>query len=187
MTAFEYIESLFVSQVLGQAVICIRGAPGSGKTTLAQKLEKKVFDEVILAAADDFFQGEYDYEYNPKFIGTAHQYAVSKMNYALYHKHPLIVHNTSTQFWELDTIFNLVDTHRVPLVIIDLHTQYGNVHGVPDEKVVQMQERFVPCTNLRLPIGFEESHFMEEKDFRALLLTPKPVQSKSPQDNTIPF
>lgn len=187
MNAFEYVESLFASQELGQAVICIRGAPGSGKTTLAKELERKIYDEPILAAADDFFEGQYGYEFDHKFIGAAHQYAVSKMNYALYHKIPLIVHNTTTQFWELDTIFNLVDTFRVPLVIIDLHTQYGNVHGVPDEKVAQMKERLVPCTNLRLPMGFTESHFTEEKDFRALLLTPKPVQYTPPQEIIIPF
>ena len=82
--------------------IFVRGLPGSGKTRLARKLAEQVTGAVMVSA-DDFFEVEGEYRFDPRKLGEAHASCMRRTLQAMRDKVPLIiVHNTGSQAWEVE-------------------------------------------------------------------------------------
>lgn len=176
MTAYDYIQQLYVSgDVTGvlskQFILVIRGIPGSGKTTLATKLQRLLGYPELVSADDYFTKGE-DYNFVQSKLSSAHAYATAKMDHAMFHERSVILHNTSTRAWELQQVTVLADEYRVPMLVIDLKTEFKNIHGVPDDKVLMMKSRFESCLDLPLPRGTMRSTPICEAEFDSVLFTP---------------
>ena len=143
----------------------IRGLPGSGKTTLAHTL----LDGLELGSchfeADDWFEKEDGYEFDPSQIKDAHSHCLERTKQALEEGKSVIVSNTFTQLWELEPYVTIHTESfyfpkgskassdlkwRISLTVIDLYDQgYGDIalstknrHGVPIEAISRMRERY---------------------------------------------
>jgi hypothetical protein len=127
----------------------LRGLPGSGKSTLARTLVHK--DSIC--EADQFFidvnTGEY--KFNPDEIKIAHQWCKDevenkmKRNQENPQYHPtIVVSNTFTQEWEMDWYFKIAEKYDYKVFTLIVENRHGgkNIHGVPDEKVGIMKNRF---------------------------------------------
>ena len=64
----------------------------------------------------------------------------------------LKVANTFTQNWEMKPYFELAVKYNYVVHVITCEGSYENVHGVPEEKIQQMRERWEP---LRLEIVYD--------------------------------
>jgi broad-specificity NMP kinase len=137
-------------------LIILRGLPGSGKSTLAKSLAGGSGSDYF--EADQYFvDDEGNYNFDASKLRQAHQWCKDQVEFAMTkgHKnflpihgpHPLvriIVSNTFTQEWEMEPYYEMAKKHgyKVYSLIVENRHSGINEHGVPDEKVEQMESRF---------------------------------------------
>ena len=129
-------------------LILVRGLPGSGKSSFA----KLIWSDYVICEADKFF---YDKDGNYKFDGSklkeAHAWCKNEVeifmkdhqaNQQFYPE--IVVSNTFTQEWEMEDYFKLAEKYGYKVVSLIVENRHGgkNIHGVPDEKIEQMKNRF---------------------------------------------
>jgi predicted kinase len=125
-------------------LILLRGIPGSGKSTLAKLLVgEKTFCH---KEADMYFvDRDGNYKFEPSKIKDAHNWCKMEVEFLMKYDHsPVVVSNTFTQEWEMEDYYKLAETYgyRVFSVILENRHNGVNQHGVPEEKIQQMKDRF---------------------------------------------
>jgi len=135
-----------VNETQGELIL-LRGLPGSGKSTLAKIiLQLRSTDEPEVLSADDFFEDkEGDYNFDPTKLKEAHNYCQFRCSERMrQQKARIVVANTFTQEWEMDEYFKMAEryNYRVHTVIVENRHGNENVHGVPEDKLQQMKNRF---------------------------------------------
>ncbi len=128
-------------------LILLRGLPGSGKSTLAKIiLQLRSTDEPEVLSADDFFEDkDGDYNFDATKLREAHNYCQFRCSERMrQQKARIVVANTFTQEWEMDEYYKMAEryNYRVHTVIVENRHGNVNVHGVPEDKLQQMKERF---------------------------------------------
>ncbi len=126
----------------------VRGLPGSGKTTFATH----IWNEYAVCEADKFF---YDKDGNYNFDGSkikeAHAWCKNEvetrmkdhqLNQQYYPE--IAVSNTFTQEWEMKDYYDLAEKYGYKVVSLIVENRHGgkNVHGVPEDKLEIMKNRF---------------------------------------------
>jgi predicted kinase len=121
----------------------VRGIPGSGKSTFAKTLVNK---DYCHKEADMFFvDGDGSYNFEPSKIKDAHKWCQEEMDFLMRLDHsPVVVSNTFTQEWEMEPYFELAKTYgyKVFSIVVENRHEGTNEHGVPDEVLTKMRERF---------------------------------------------
>ena len=119
----------------------VRGIPGSGKSTFAKTLG------VIHYEAYMFFidptTGEYKFDGSK--IKLAHSWCMIQTQKAMVNDEPkIVVSNTFTQEWEMETYFKLAEENGYKVFTIIVENRHGNTneHNVPEDKIEQMKNRF---------------------------------------------
>ena len=135
-----------VNETQGELIL-LRGLPGSGKSTLAKIiLQLRSTDEPEVLSADDFFEmGDKEYTFDATKIKEAHNYCQFRCSERMrQQKARIVVANTFTQEWEMDEYFKMAEryNYRVHTVIVENRHGNENVHGVPEDKLQQMKNRF---------------------------------------------
>ena len=123
----------------------LRGLPGSGKSTLAKQLGGSHFETDLY-----FVSPDETYNFDPSKLKEAHKWcqdAVSNamlLNYTTGHNETIVVSNTFTQEWEMKPYMDMAEDwgYRVFTIIVENRHGGVNQHGVPDEKLQQMKNRF---------------------------------------------
>lgn len=160
MTAAELFDPTNGVDFSQFGLILVRGVPGSGKSTLAQKIKKAMETEQDSLWAAETFETDAWFEknggYNVAKLGAAHSATQHNVNRALLRGVTCIVANTFTREFELAPYLNMTRQFTCcHTLIIDVYTQFGNVHGVPAEHVEKMKRRFVPVDHLKFSDAFE--------------------------------
>ena len=128
-------------------LILLRGIPGSGKTTVAGLILQSPTnrDPEILSADDFFVNDDGDYIFDGTKIKEAHNYCQFRCSERMRQGIArIVVANTFTQEWEMKTYFEMAEryNYRVHCVVVENRHGNENVHGVPENKLQQMKERF---------------------------------------------
>jgi hypothetical protein len=92
-----------------------------------------------------FFERNGEYHFDATQLRTAHEWCKSHVEIALHADVPIIgVANTFTQQWEMDPYFELAKKYgyRISTIIVENRHESTNVHGVPDEALEKMENRF---------------------------------------------
>ena len=131
-------------------LILLRGLPGSGKSTFAKKLVEHDF---LICEADKYFidviTGEYKFDASK--LKDAHRYChdivETYMADSLIHDQwyrEIVVSNTFTQEWEMKPYFELAEKYGYRVYSLIVENRHGgiNQHGVPEDKLEQMKNRF---------------------------------------------
>jgi predicted kinase len=128
----------------------VRGIPGSGKSTFAKTL---VGHDFLVCEADKYFidkeTGEYKFDFSK--IKDAHKFCQDMVE--TYMKDSLLndnfykeiaVSNTFTQEWELQPYYELAIKYGYYVTSIIVENRHGGVneHGVPEDKIELMRNRF---------------------------------------------
>ncbi len=126
----------------------VRGLPGSGKSSLATH----IWNEYAVCEADKFFYDkEGNYNFDPTKLKQAHEWCRNvvetrmkdhQVNEQYYPE--IAVSNTFTQEWEMESYFQLAEKYNYKVVSLIVENRHGskNLHGVPDDKVEIMRNRF---------------------------------------------
>ena len=117
----------------------LRGLPGSGKTTLAKSLGGMHIE------ADNYFMDGDEYKFDASKLKEAHAWCQNVVKVWIINSVPKItVSNTFTQEWEMQPYYDLAKEHGYKVYSLIVENRHGGVneHGVPEEKLVQMKQRF---------------------------------------------
>jgi adenylate kinase family enzyme len=126
----------------------VRGLPGSGKTSFASA----IWNEYAVCEADKFFYDkEGNYNFDPSKLKEAHTWCknevetrmIEHQNNQQYYPE-IAVSNTFTQEWEMEDYFKLEEKYGYKVVYLIIENRHGgqNVHGVPEDKLQIMKDRF---------------------------------------------
>jgi len=119
----------------------LRGLPGSGKTTLAKSIEGMHIE------ADKYFMDGDEYKFDASKLKEAHAWCQNAVKVWMGSQDKIIVSNTFTQAWEMQPYYDLAEKYGYRVYSLIVENRHGGVneHGVPEEKLVQMKNRFEVC------------------------------------------
>ena len=128
-------------------LILLRGLPGSGKTTLAHIiLQHPANLEQEVLSADDFFTNEEgEYNFDSSKLREAHNYCQFRCSERMrQEKSRIVVANTFTEEWDMEESIKMAERYNYRLHTIIVENRHGsnNVHGVPEDKLQKMKDRF---------------------------------------------
>ena len=130
---------------MNSKLVVFRGIPGSGKSTMAKKMRDTLIEmgeTVGYYEADMYWMGDDgEYHFDPKRLQDAHTWCQDKVREALHNCSVVIVANTNLTKFEMDIWKEIADDANAKMEVFHLKTQYGNVHGVPEETIERMKER----------------------------------------------
>lgn len=126
----------------------VRGLPGSGKSTFAKTL---VGSDFLVCEADKYFMVDGEYKFDATKLKEAHESCRntvetymkdSLLNDQFYRQ--IAVSNTFTQEWEMQPYFDLAEKYGYTVFTVIVENRHGgkNIHGVPQEALDRMKNRF---------------------------------------------
>ena len=83
------------------------------------------------------------YNFDPTKVHRAHEWCLQSAGGALDQLDVAIVSNTFTTVRELRPYFTLAATYDIVPTVVLAENTWGNVHGVPEESLERMRNRFV--------------------------------------------
>lgn len=124
-------------------LILLRGLPGSGKTTFAERL----FDGSLVDyeySADQYFDLYYNGVFSPTALPDAHHWCQKSVENSISKGYIVVVHNTSTTESEVKIYQDIADQYGVQFVSLIVENRHGNksVHNVPETTMEKMRKRF---------------------------------------------
>jgi predicted kinase len=121
----------------------VRGLPGSGKTTYANKLVSNGSAAYHHETDQFFVNADGHYNFNPSKLKEAHEWCQSNVRYDLrYGVGNVVVSNTFTQRWEVEPYLKIAHEVGVEVSIIKLTSDFGSEHDVPESTIEKMKNRW---------------------------------------------
>ena len=122
----------------------VRGLPSSGKSTFAKQL---VGDKDYCHREADMYFVDRDgnYKFNPSKLKEAHEWCREEIEFVMKYDHPVVaVSNTFTQEWEMKPYYELAEKYGYMVISLIVENRHNGVndHGVPEDKLTLMKERF---------------------------------------------
>jgi len=115
----------------------VRGLPGSGKSTYAKSLGIDHFE------ADMYFMyPDGEYVFDASRIKRAHEWCLMSATESLQDAMDVVVANTFTTLKEIRPYVEMAERVGADVEIITCTGNYGSVHGVPEETLEKMRQRF---------------------------------------------
>lgn len=119
----------------------VRGLPGSGKTTFANTIGAEI-DARVYEADQWMVNSDGVYEYNPSHLQYCHRMCLSHTRASLLREESVIVANTFTRIWEMQSYFDLAHELDIPCEVFVCPKVHPNIHRVPEETIKRMADRW---------------------------------------------
>uniref|UniRef100_A0A3P8TUS1 NEDD4 binding protein 2 n=1 Tax=Amphiprion percula TaxID=161767 RepID=A0A3P8TUS1_AMPPE len=169
----------------GKLLVLLRGAPGSGKSTMARALLEHNPGGVILST-DDYYYRNGTYQFDPTTLGEAHEWNHKRAKEAFMRgTKPIIIDNTNMQGWEMRPYVAQALKHGYKVLFREPDTWWKNkpkelerrtTHNIPVEKIRRMLNGYERFVTIQAIMG---SKMPERK--QQLLLENRDSQPLSPE------
>lgn len=116
-------------------LIIVRGPSGYGKSTYARSTGFKHFE------TDNYFIKNGVYTFDPSKIRQAHEWNQNEVRKAMETGIDIVVSNTFTKIWEMKAYLDFAKQFGYDVKVVRMTKKWGNVHGVPEAKVAEMEAR----------------------------------------------
>ncbi|XP_061916439.1 NEDD4-binding protein 2-like 2 [Entelurus aequoreus] len=153
-------------------LILMRGLPGSGKSTMARELLSTGPSGLILST-DDYFAQNDGYRYDPGLLGSAHDWNQRRASDAMHDsRSPVIIDNTNLQAWEMKPYVRMALQRGYRVDFCEPNTSWKfdpfelekrNKHGVPQEKIAKMLDRFLSPVSIDDVLSSQEPHHVNQR------------------------
>ena len=129
----------------------LRGVPGCGKTTVANTL---TLSETVgkICEADRFFIEDGVYKFDVNRLSAAHEWCRNQCRAAMESQVPVIViSNTNITPKEFSPYESMAEVYRYRVfhVIVENHHGGKDVHGVPENTLIRMENNLRANIHLR--------------------------------------
>lgn len=147
-------------------MILIRGIPGSGKTTYAQKLSLQ--NKTICIEADFWHMmvnesGKQEYIFSDTNLESAHRWCILQSELSARLGNSVIISNTFITAAECAPYYVIAEKYSLPVQIMTMTGNYGTIHNVPELIIENMKLRFESDESVRkLFIGKDLSWFYND-------------------------
>lgn len=132
-----------------KTLFLIRGVPGSGKSTFA----RLIWNEYAVVEADQYFVDKEtgEYKFDGSKIKDAHAWCQNEVEIRMgdnqvnpQYYPEIAVSNTFTQEWEMKPYYDMAERYGYKVFSIIVENRHGgkNEHGVPEDKLEIMKNRF---------------------------------------------
>ena len=135
----EAITDIQTTKETNKELFLLRGLPGSGKSTLAKSLGGKHIE------ADMFFMKDGEYQFDITRLRDAHQWCQNMVgSWMSDGEERIVVSNTFTQEWEMKHYYDWATDFDYKVYSLIVENRHGGVneHGVPEDKLEIMKNRF---------------------------------------------
>ena len=119
-------------------LVIVRGLPGSGKSTFAEKLGVG-FQHY---EADMFFMVKGKYHFISELLPCAHKWCQEQARKDLEMGLHVSVANTFTMLWEMQPYLDMAKALSCWMDVVKCTGNFKNSHGVPDSVIEKMKERW---------------------------------------------
>lgn len=146
-------------------LILLRGLPGSGKSSLARELMSSGPNGTILST-DDYFFKDNTYVFDGTLLGDAHDWNQMRAERAMSEgRSPVIIDNTNIKAWEMKPYVEMALMNRYEVDFREPETNWKydpaelakrNKHGVPQETIEKMLDRFEGPVNIDIVMNSAE-------------------------------
>lgn len=134
---------------MSKELILLRGVPGCGKSTTAKLIGADGAGYAHFEA-DMYFMKDGEYKFDPTKLRDAHEWCRNSvehamlLNYTAGYNSKIIVSNTFTQEWEMEAYYELAKQWGYKVFSLIVENRHGgiNEHGVPEDKIEVMKNRF---------------------------------------------
>lgn len=141
-----------------QKLIIIRGAPGSGKTTFANRLlELSTSDHGIVHYENDmFFMKDGKYRWSKDRLPDAIEWCNNGVMLSLLRGATVIVANTFIKQVHMMDLINFADSMGIPQVVFRMTGEHDDIHNVPKDIVENMRNGIQDYDYEIMTSGFDE-------------------------------
>lgn len=157
-----------------QSIIILRGAPGSGKTTIARYLKKRNYMNVswMIVSADDYFTSETGrYQYDATQIQAAHNWCFSLYCRFVDSGKNVILDNTNHQLSEYVKYIKFAGKKGIKPIVYHCVGKYVSTKNISD-KVMNIHLNQFQVTTLDLLKAANISHLVDLDIDARLLVSP---------------
>lgn len=120
-------------------LIVLRGTPGSGKSTYAEKHFKSLGYTIV--EADQYFMQTGEYLFDRNKLHMAHKWCQDTVKGYLKSGVSVVVANTNITLKEVNTYVKIAESCQVNFRVIRLAKSFGSIHNVPLEIIESMKSR----------------------------------------------
>ena len=139
--------------IRNKILMILRGASGSGKSSLANFLVNNSKADAAYYEADLFMENaQGQYEFKPEKLGYCHNKCVAAVESSMVSELPLIIiSNTSTKERDFKAYIELATKYGYKVTSLVVENRHGNKdsHNVPEETLKRQEEAIRQSLKLR--------------------------------------
>lgn len=155
----DQIRRIIEHHIKGSRIlILMRGAPGSGKSHLAQKIIEMTIGGTYvnfrthICSTDDYFMSRGKYYFNKHNLSEAHAWNQNRARLAMHQGlSPIVIDNTNIEIWEMEPYVRNAVQNGYLIEVVEPNTSWArkpnvlarrNVHNVPIQSIRRMLDNY---------------------------------------------